>query len=173
MKDNARYAHFRLWCILAALAAVVLGCASLDPPPPAKKGDTKDADRQEIVTKLVDAHNKEREHDDLPPLELNKKLTAAARKHAEDMAEHQKMSHTGSNGTTPFRRMEKEGYKYQRAAENVARGQLSVDEVMKVWMDSEDHKHNILGKFSEIGVGHATDADGVSYWCVTFGTPLP
>jgi uncharacterized protein YkwD len=164
MKHENRRHDFRLLCLLS----VVLGCASPGAAPPDAKTDE---DRKEIVEKLLEAHNKEREHEDLPPLELNKKLTDAAQKHADDMAEHQKMSHEGSNGMTPFRRMEKEGYKYRRAAENVARGQLTVEEVMKVWMESEGHKHNILGKFTEIGVGRATDADGVSYWCVTFGTP--
>ena len=47
-----------------------------------------------------------------------------------------------------------------------------VDSVMAGWMRSPGHRRNILGKFSEIGVGRAIARDGASYWCVTFGTPL-
>ena len=167
MKDNAPARRF--WFILSALAAVVTGCAALGAPP---GEDAKEADRLEMVRKVVEAHNQVRGDAGLRSLEGNKRLTIAAQKHAEDMAEHETMSHTGSDGTTPFRRIEKAGYTYARAGENVARGQTSVGEVMRVWMDSETHRRNVLGKFSEIGVGHATGADGASYWCVTFGSPL-
>ncbi len=174
MKYNTRLDPSRLFSLLLAAGVVLLGCAALDPPSKKASDDNKKSEAlEEIVTKLVEAHNKERANEDLPPLELNKKLTAAAQKHAEDMAEHQKMSHEGSNGSTPFKRMEKEGYKYMRAGENVAWGQRSVKQVTKVWMESETHRHNILDRYTEIGVGYATDTDGVPYWCVTFGTPLP
>jgi len=46
------------------------------------------------------------------------------------------------------------------------------DRLMKGWMDSPRHKRNILGGFSQIGVGCAIDEDGKHYWCVTFGLPL-
>ena len=42
---------------------------------------------------------------------------------------------------------------------------------MKGWMDSSHHKRNILGGFSQIGVGSAIDEDGKRYWCVNFGLP--
>ena len=62
--------------------------------------------------------------------------------------------------------------RFQAAAENVAYGFDDVDSVMAGWMRSPGHRRNILGKFSEIGVGRAIARDGASYWCVTFGTPL-
>ncbi len=30
---------------------------------------------------------------------------------------------------------------------------------------------DILGGFSQVGLGYATDKDGTPYWCVTFGLP--
>ena len=167
MEDKLPNPRFRF--ILTALAAVAIGRAALGAPP---GEDTKEAERLKIVRKVVEAHNQVRDDEGLRAVALNKRLTIAAQSHAEDMAEHRKMSHDGSNGTTPFRRIAKAGYKYAKAGENVARGQSTVGKVMRIWMDSESHRRNIRGKFSEIGVGHATDADGVSYWCVTFGTPL-
>ena len=105
-------------------------------------------------------------------MKASARLQAAAQAHARDMAEHEKMNHKGSDGSTPFRRIERQGYRYRRAGENIAYGQPDVEGVMKVWMNSPPHKKNILGGFSQIGVGYATAEDGTPYWCVTFGFPL-
>lgn len=126
----------------------------------------------ERVASVVEAHSREREEAGLPPVRANARLQAAAQAHARDMAEHEKMDHKGSDGSTPFRRMETQGYRYRRAGENIAYGQPDVEAVMKVWMNSPPHKKNILGGFSQIGVGYATAEDGTPYWCVTFGFPL-
>jgi uncharacterized protein YkwD len=98
-------------------------------------------------------------------------LDAAARSHAQDMARRHWMSHRGSDLSSPFRRMTNQGYEFRRAGENVAAGYSSVDAVMKGWMLSPGHRHNILGKFSQIGTACAIASDGTPYWCVTFGDP--
>ena len=59
----------------------------------------------------------------------------------------------GSDGSTPDRSDQGQGYRYRRAGENVAAGRFSVERLMKGWMDSPPHKRNILGGFSQIGVG--------------------
>ncbi len=88
------------------------------------------------------------------------------------MAIHKKMSHIGSKGSTSIDRIKATGYDYLRAGENVAFGRYSTDELMKGWLDSPSHKRNIVGAFSQIGVGCATAEDGKRYWCVTFGLPI-
>ena len=98
-------------------------------------------------------------------------LEAAAMEHARDMADRHKMAHRGGDGSSPFDRMKRQGYRFRTAAENVAYGFEDVDSVMTGWMKSPGHRRNILGNFSEIGVGRAIARDGASYWCVTFGTP--
>jgi uncharacterized protein YkwD len=120
---------------------------------------------------LVAAHNKERVTEKRAPLGANAKLSAAALAHARDMAEHEKMSHEGSDGSKFNERIERQGYQSRRLGENVAAGQKTVAEVMREWMNSEHHRDNILGNFSEIGVAYATSEDGTRYWCTTFGLP--
>src|SRR5437899_568998 len=71
-----------------------------------------------------------------------------------------------------FPRMARAGYRYERAGENVARGQRTLDAVMTAWLTSPGHRRNLLGEYSEIGAAYATDEAGIPYWCVTFGTPL-
>jgi uncharacterized protein YkwD len=120
---------------------------------------------------LVAFHNQVRAEAKLPSLQVSKKLQAAAFEHARDMADHKKMSHTGSDGSTPSSRILARGYRMRRTGENIAFGQRHVEDVMKKWMKSPPHKRNILGSFSEIGAACATASDGTLYWCVSFGLP--
>jgi uncharacterized protein YkwD len=164
----ARPSIIALGCMLAA------GCASGPPPrdpragpePPLWGGDPADPEAA-----LAAWHNRLRARAGLPPLKPSAELTAAAQRHARDMAAQRRMRHRGSDGTTPFERMTQAGYVYRAAGENVAHGQPSVDAVMAAWWRSPPHRSNILGTFSQIGAGSATAPDGSLYWCVTFGNP--
>lgn len=118
------------------------------------------------------AHNARRAKAGLLPLVANSELGSAAIAHAGDMATRGKMTHRGSDGSSPFERIARQGYHYRRAAENVAYGFDDVESVMSGWMGSSGHRRNILGPTTEIGVGRAIAKDGASYWCVTFGTPM-
>ncbi len=126
-----------------------------------------------VVSELIAAHNRERAERELPPLISEGRLAEAARIHAEDMAAHSLMSHDGSDGSTPADRVKRRKYPYVTTGENVAKGQTSVSDVMKAWMNSPHHRENILGDFSEIGVARVETKDGTPYWCVEFGRPYP
>jgi uncharacterized protein YkwD len=121
---------------------------------------------------LVEAHNRERESAGRPPLAVSDRLNAAAQAHADDMARRRRMTHRGRDGSSPFRRMGQQGYRFETAGENVAYGQRTLDALMGDWMGSPGHRRNILGNYTEIGVAYATDGSGTPYWCVTFGRPL-
>jgi uncharacterized protein YkwD len=167
--------------IMNALAMAAAGCAGppvrsgsslrRDDRPPVPATPITPEELEELRAQIVEAHNQIRTEAKLKKLTVNRKLTAAAQAHAEDMAARRKMSHTGGDGSSSSERVKARGYRYFRTGENVAAGHLSVDKVMKGWMDSPAHKRNILGGFSEIGVGCAVGEDGKRYWCVTFGLP--
>jgi uncharacterized protein YkwD len=168
--------HFVMiaWALTAgcAWAPVRPGAAMRDDEP--KKYPVKPIspeDLEDLRTQILDAHNEFRADAKLRKLIPNRKLTAAAQAHAEDMAARQKMTHIGGNGSRSAERVRARGYHYFRTGENVAAGYFNVDRVMKGWMESPGHKRNILGSFSEIGVGCAVGEDGKRYWCVTFGLP--
>jgi uncharacterized protein YkwD len=162
-----------LWCTGCATARSRPG-----PAQPVRSDD--DAPRsqpigEDVLLKtaadLVALHNKVRAEAKLPSLKVSKKLQAAALEHARDMADHEKMSHTGSDGSTPSSRITAHGYRMKRSGENIAFGPRRVEDVMKGWLKSPPHKRNILGNFSEIGAACASDADGTVYWSVSFGLP--
>lgn len=127
-----------------------------------------------LTRKLLELHNKERAKEGLAPLELDDKLTEAARRHALDMAERGEMSHQGSDGSNPEERIERAGFRGKGTAENVARWYPSPKAVMKGWMESPGHKKNILGDYRLMGAGFAvSEIDDHPYWCVDFGLPWP
>ncbi|MGI9577248.1 MAG: CAP domain-containing protein [Microthrixaceae bacterium] len=114
--------------------------------------------------------NAERAAVGVAPLAACGSLNQAAQAHSADQAAHNKMSHTGSNGSTPWARMHQAGYYYNAAAENVAAGQRSVTSVMSAWMNSSGHRSNIRNSaYAHVGVGLAYSAGGTPYWTQKFG----
>ncbi|MGZ0205247.1 CAP domain-containing protein, partial [Streptomyces sp. RM1] len=121
-----------------------------------------------VTARIVQLVNSERAQAGCQPLTLNPQLTEAAQQHSADMAAHQNMSHTGSDGSDPGTRITRAGYSWSAYGENVAYGYATADEVMAGWMNSPGHRANILNcGFREIGVGLAQPG---SYWTQDFGT---
>ncbi|MFE0510039.1 CAP domain-containing protein [Streptomyces sp. NPDC058964] len=121
-----------------------------------------------VVARIVELVNAERGKAGCSPLTLNATLSKAAQAHSEDMALHQNMSHTGSNGSSPGDRITDAGYSWSAYGENVAYGYATPEDVMAGWMASPGHRENILNcTFKEIGVGLAQPN---SYWTQDFGT---
>ncbi|MFH9862970.1 CAP domain-containing protein, partial [Streptomyces sp. NPDC017202] len=122
----------------------------------------------DAVTRVVALVNSERAKAGCSPVTPNAKLAQAARAHSADMASHHTMSHTGSDGSDPGRRITRAGYLWSTYGENVAYGYSTPEQVMAGWMASAGHRHNILDcAFKEIGVGLAQPGD---YWTQDFGT---
>ncbi len=136
-----------------------------------------------FTSQLLELTNLERRKAGLPPLKLNPQLTAAAQAHSEDMALNDSFGHEGSDGSSPFDRIERAGYQYSYAAENVAAGQPTPEKAMASWINevppNDGHRRNILNpNYREIGIGYyflANDPGNVKYkhyWTQDFGTPL-
>ncbi len=108
------------------------------------------------------------------PLSMSGSLRCAARVHSKDMGERGFFDHTNLDGEDPFTRMERAGYRYSTAGENIAAGQTSPEQVMLGWMESPGHCSNIMNpSFTELGVG-TFEAPGAQFpflWTQTFGSP--
>ncbi|MFF4547804.1 CAP domain-containing protein [Streptomyces sp. NPDC001435] len=121
-----------------------------------------------VVARIVQLVNAERAKVGCSALTLNATLSKAAQAHSDDMAAHQNMSHTGSDGSSPGDRITRAGYTWSAYGENVAYGYSTPEQVMAGWMASPGHKANILNcSFKEIGVGLAQPN---SFWTQDFGT---
>jgi uncharacterized protein YkwD len=130
-------------------------------------GATTGGTQQAQVVVLV---NRQRAAGGCGPLAVNAKLTVAAQLHSEDQAAHNTMSHTGSDGSSPWDRTKRAGYP-NAIAENVAAGYPDAEAVMQGWMNSPGHRANIMNCAARaIGVGYAKAAGGTPYWTQDFGS---
>jgi uncharacterized protein YkwD len=103
------------------------------------------------------------------PLIAHPALTCAARQHAGAMITNNNFSHTSENGDDAATRMLDAGYRWSRAAENIAQGPRNPTEVMELWMGSDDHCANLMGSYANIGIGYyGEDPRG---WVQDFASP--
>ncbi len=117
---------------------------------------------------VFDLTNQQRTQQGLSPLSLNLTLNDVAEKHSQDMATRNYFSHQGLDGSQPWDRMRADGYNYSRAAENIAFGQPTPQDVVTAWMNSPGHRQNILDpNLKDIGVGYSN-----GYWTQDFGTAM-
>jgi uncharacterized protein YkwD len=122
------------------------------------------------LQQVVDLVNQERAKAGCKALAIDDKLMLAAQRHSQDQADHQTMSHDGSDGSDVGDRLDRVGYSWRAYGENVAWNQRTPAAVMDAWMNSSGHRANILNcSFTEIGVGVAR-SNG-PYWTQDFGTP--
>lgn len=158
--------------------------ASLDDRAPkgsfdkAPKGSLADRDFSgtrldpEVARTAINAYRKEH---GLKPLQINAHLTDAAKAHARDLAKWDRISHFGSDGSSPWDRVKRTSYNARLAAENVGTGQVTFDEVMKGWKDSPGHNKNLLLADAEqmgIALVHEPKTEFKTFWTLVIGAPL-
>lgn len=109
----------------------------------------------------------------VPPLEWHCLLAESSLNHSEDMADNNFFSHTGSDGLSPFNRMENVGYdNYRAAGENISAGHPSISASMEGWLASDGHCSNIMNPdFTEMGAGYveSNSAQYDNYITTNFG----
>lgn len=121
------------------------------------------------VIRLV---NVERAKQGLQPLSYNWELSRVARYKSKDMANIGYFDHTSPTYGSPFTMMKNFGIRYSYAGENIAMGYRTPEDVVNGWMNSAGHRRNILSpNFTQIGVGYATNNQGVPYWTQMFIRP--
>ena len=130
----------------------------------------KMSDEEQEVVKLINARS--RKAAGLEELQPNIKLFEAARLHAANMAKQNKLEHD-LDGKTMVDRLQATGYKLESVAENIAWNQKTPRKLIAGWIDSEEHKKNMLtSDFVHIGVSMAKNDKGELYWVAVFATPL-
>jgi uncharacterized protein YkwD len=138
-------------------AAVAPKCAPPPPPPIVQVADVQDS--------VVASVNQYRAGAGLGPVVVDARLTGAAQSHANDMAQRQLLTHTGSDGSNAGARISARGYGWTTWAENAAAGQPTPADVMNSWMNSPGHATNMRnGTVVNIGVAAAVGSNGVTYW---------
>ncbi|KKT79162.1 MAG: SCP-like protein extracellular [Candidatus Giovannonibacteria bacterium GW2011_GWB1_45_9b] len=124
---------------------------------------------------LVDETNTRRAEQDLAPLKTNHLLENAAKMKADDMATKGYFSHATPDGKTPWYFLDKAGYVFSAAGENLAVNFFDSKDVAEAWMNSAGHRANMLNSnYTEIGIATARgiyDGREAIFVVQFFGTP--
>jgi hypothetical protein len=95
----------------------------------------------------------------LPPLKLNAQLCDAAQAYAETLAQTGVIAHADAHGRRADYRASATGYFYHRLGENLAAGQPTWERALHAWLNSPDHRANLLTPdYRELGIGFAGSA---------------
>jgi uncharacterized protein YkwD len=148
---------------------------SFEQAPPGALSDRDYASTSLDPDKARDIINQYRRDKGLKPLKLNTELTEAAKAHSRDLAKWDRISHYGSDGSNPWDRVKRSGYKARLAAENVGTGQVDFAEVFRGWQESPGHNKNLLmADAQEMGIALVQDpkTEFKSFWTLVIGSSL-
>jgi hypothetical protein len=121
---------------------------------------------------VLDLVNQERQAAGLAPLTRAPELDQSAQRFAQYMGTAHFFDHKGPDGTSLHSRIASAGYHGYTWAENIAAGQRTPQAVVRDWMNSPEHRSNILHPaLQEIGIGVARVPDSPMgfYWVQDFG----
>ncbi|MFD0857779.1 CAP domain-containing protein [Roseovarius aquimarinus] len=147
-------------CFPFTIPAIVIGL-TLGFPSSAAAAEDRSAAARAAVADIRSRHG-------LAPLDVSPRLVQAAAAHARDMQANGFFSHTGSNGSGIGDRARAAGYGFCFIAENIAKGQGSLAQVMEGWMGSTGHRRNIL---SEGAREFALVEEAGNIWVMVLGRP--
>jgi len=166
-----RVATLLLITPLLATGCVQTPAPTPRPAPAPQTQERSDADAQ-LELAIVDLVNDHRRARGLTPLALDARLNRLARLHSAAMAAGK--VRVGHDGFAERAALASQG-QAKDFAENVAYGVGYADpakEVVRRWLESQDHKENIEGPYQRTGIGVARNLVGEIYVTQLFlGTP--
>lgn len=116
------------------------------------------------VFDLINQHRAERH---LKPLVWNDDIAKSAFKHSKEMAKGKvPFGHTGFDERVDGLMRDIPGS--NAAAENVAYGAQTPEQVVEMWLNSPGHRKNIEGNFNMSGIGIDESKDGTLYFTQIF-----
>ena len=137
-----------MWGLALFWTSGCIAIAPIDPPasPPLSGRDEVDA-----FARLVNDYRKTK---GCKALAWVGPVAVIAQRHSEDMFNYGFFSHINHLGQTPFERLQSAGIRYRIAAENIASGQQTAEQVLQSWLSSSGHRRNIENcELTQHGVG--------------------
>ncbi|MDQ3239595.1 MAG: CAP domain-containing protein [bacterium] len=153
-KKNKYRAHLlkpiALQAVIFFLIALQFSFVYIKQANPAVLGVSYNITPQEIVNQTNDWRGKS----GLNALRLNGPLSVAAQLKGQDMLEKGYWAHVSPDGKAPWYWINRAGYNYLRAGENLAKDFRDTTSTVNAWMNSPGHKANILNpNYKDIGIG--------------------
>jgi uncharacterized protein YkwD len=128
--------------------------------------------RDDLAQHVVQLVNRHRAEVGLRPLRLSPALTRSAEWKARHMAHFRYFGHSDPAppvSRTVFQRLAACGFG-SSGSENIAYGYRSAPAVVRAWLASPGHRHNIeTARWRYVGVGVASSRGGIKFWAQNFG----
>lgn len=166
--------RFLLPCLISA--SLALSACTGAGPATNSEGVYKirSGDTAEIQYRMLDSINALRAGAGAAPLQLNASLTAAAKTHAKDMSRQQRAWPFGSDGSSPYERIQRAGYFGGLVAEMYSQSFETELETLTAWVEDGAWGPELLNKdATDLGFAWQQDNNGLIWWAVTLGTTLP
>lgn len=158
---NQQHRHYAktYWPYIPVFAVLLIGILynnSLSNQHHSVLGYSTDISPQVLLAETNDYRSSNHE----AALGLDTKLTAAAQAKANSMVKENYWSHVTPSGEQPWSFITAAGYQYEAAGENLAYGFATSSQVMTAWMNSIDHRANILdADYQDVGFATASSPD--------------
>ncbi len=130
-------------------------------------------DSERMADQVLELVNLERAQQDLQPVVVNPALTKIAADYSCRLVTGKFFAHQDpESGYGPGERAIAGRYTFYAIGENLAAGQESPAEVMKVWMESTSHRRIILDpSWKEVGIAVRFGGEYGTYWVQEFADP--
>lgn len=123
----------------------------------------------EFAQDVIELTNQVRAAQGLKALTENVKLSKAAVFKSQDMADLGYLADESPLYGTTQELISQFGVSYTVAGVNIDRGQISPENAMITWMNSEEYRENIFSEqYTQVGVGVEVNADGEYLWTQIF-----
>jgi uncharacterized protein YkwD len=166
---NMRYLQF---VMVLAVVIFVQACTSTEPAKKSTPVVNPKAPETSSIAPAVERDilfyiNKHRKSKGLPEFGFNAIIAAEARRHSTDMASRRvPFGHQGL--TTRTKNITGKIKSVNAVSENVARGPITAEQAVNLWLKSDGHRKNIEGNYRYTGVGVARDRKSELYFTQIF-----
>lgn len=159
-------------CVMLAVAGCTSSAPQLGPDgrplPQVYRIAPGDADR--ISFRLLDSVNALRSARGSGPLAYSAELNAAAATHSRDMAVQNRPWHFGSDGSSPYDRVQRVGYRGRLLGEVISETYETELETLSAWMADPSTREVILDPAAnEIGFQWYQEPSGKIWWTLVTG----
>lgn len=126
----------------------------------------------EASKNLLEAINQFRKESEGPALSAEARLQKVAQAEAELLAERDDLSMKEGEESGIFDQIKKAGYRFRRVGIAQASGQPAAADVMETWLEHKEYRDQLLGPFTQAGIGYSRNAGGKPYWTLILAQPL-
>jgi uncharacterized protein YkwD len=115
---------------------------------------------------MIAALNRTRSDAKKPSLKTDTRLARVADRFAREAASRKSLDGKNSDGETPFDVLKSQGSQPRRFGMTLASGEGDTAKVLAAWLERPEDREALLSRFDHVGVGVATDSDGIPYWVI-------